>query len=209
MNYYVDAPDVDLPRAGKKLPVGSAVGKDGKLTVVKDMHLKEPYVGQVNLVSGEIAEDFAMYFTASEQTPSLVSLGVLVSDEKVEAAGGLLIQIMPGATESAIASIENSAGMFRDISATMRDYHLKDAVQQLLMHLEPVVLEEKHPQYRCDCSRERIERMLFTLGKDELTDMIAAQHGAQVDCHFCNRRYEFTEEDLKVLLTAATAREEQ
>lgn len=205
---YVDAPDVDLPRAGKKLPVGSAVGKDGKLTVVKDMHLKEPYVGQVNLVSGEIAEDFAMYFTASEQTPSLVSLGVLVSDEKVEAAGGLLIQIMPGATESAIASIENSAGMFRDISATMRDYHLKDAVQQLLMHLEPVVLEEKRPQYRCDCSRERIERMLFTLGKDELTDMIAAQHGAQVDCHFCNRRYEFTEEDLKTILAAAVKEDE-
>lgn len=206
---YVDNPDVDLPRVGKKLPVGPAVGKDGKLTVIKDLHLKEPYVGQVNLVSGEIAEDFAMYFTASEQTPSLVSLGVLVSDEKVEAAGGLLIQLMPGASEAAIASIENSAGMFMDISATMREYHLKDSVQQLLLHLEPEVLEERTPVYRCDCSRERIERMLVTLGKDELTDMIATQHGAKVDCHFCNRRYEFSEEDLKVLLTAATAREEQ
>ena len=206
---YVDNPDVDLPRVGKKLPVGPAVGKDGKLTVIKDLHLKEPYVGQVNLVSGEIAEDFAMYFTASEQTPSLVSLGVLVSDEKVEAAGGLLIQLMPGASEAAIASIENSAGMFMDISATMREYHLKDSVQQLLLHLEPEVLEERTPVYRCDCSRERIERMLVTFGKDELTDMIATQHGAKVDCHFCNRRYEFSEEDLKVLLTAATAREEQ
>ncbi len=206
---YVDNPDVDLPRVGKKLPVGPAVGKDGKLTVIKDLHLKEPYVGQVNLVSGEIAEDFAMYFTASEQTPSLVSLGVLVSDEKVEAAGGLLIQLMPGASEAAIASIENSAGMFMDISATMREYHLKDSVQQLLLHLEPEVLEERTPVYRCDCSRERIERMLVTLGKDELTDMIDTQHGAKVDCHFCNRRYEFSEEDLKVLLAAATAREEQ
>lgn len=206
---YVDNPDVDLPRVGKKLPVGPAVGKDGKLTVIKDLHLKEPYVGQVNLVSGEIAEDFAMYFTASEQTPSLVSLGVLVSDEKVEAAGGLLIQLMPGASEAAIASIENSAGMFMDISATMREYHLKDSVQQLLLHLEPEVLEERAPVYRCDCSRERIERMLVTLGKDELTDMIATQHGAKVDCHFCNRRYEFSEEDLKLLLAAATAREEQ
>lgn len=206
---YVDNPDVDLPRVGKKLPVGPAVGKDGKLTVIKDLHLKEPYVGQVNLVSGEIAEDFAMYFTASEQTPSLVSLGVLVSDEKVEAAGGLLIQLMPGASEAAIASIENSAGMFMDISATMREYHLKDSVQQLLLHLEPEVLEERTPVYRCDCSRERIERMLVTLGKDELTDMIDTQHGAKVDCHFCNRRYEFSEEDLKILLTAATAREEQ
>ncbi len=206
---YVDNPDVDLPRVGKKLSVGPAVGKDGKLTVIKDLHLKEPYVGQVNLVSGEIAEDFAMYFTASEQTPSLVSLGVLVSDEKVEAAGGLLIQLMPGASEAAIASIENSAGMFMDISATMREYHLKDSVQQLLLHLEPEVLEERTPVYRCDCSRERIERMLVTLGKDELTDMIDTQHGAKVDCHFCNRRYEFSEEDLKVLLAAATAREEQ
>lgn len=206
---YVDNPDVDLPRVGKKLPVGPAVGKDGKLTVIRDLHLKEPYVGQVNLVSGEIAEDFAMYFTASEQTPSLVSLGVLVSDEKVEAAGGLLIQLMPGASEAAIASIENSAGMFMDISATMREYHLKDSVQQLLLHLEPEVLEERTPVYRCDCSRERIERMLVTLGKDELTDMIDTQHGAKVDCHFCNRRYEFSEEDLKILLTAATAREEQ
>ena len=150
-----------------------------------------------------------MYFTASEQTPSLVSLGVLVSDEKVEAAGGLLIQLMPGASEAAIASIENSAGMFMDISATMREYHLKDSVQQLLLHLEPEVLKERTPVYRCDCSRERIERMLVTLGKDELTDMIDTQHGAKVDCHFCNRRYEFSEEDLKILLTAATAREEQ
>ncbi len=206
---YVDNPDVDLPRVGKKLPVGPAVGKDGKLTVIRDLHLKEPYVGQVNLVSGEIAEDFAMYFTASEQTPSLVSLGVLISDEKVEAAGGLLIQLMPGASEAAIASIENSAGMFMDISATMREYHLKDSVQQLLLHLEPEVLKERTPVYRCDCSRERIERMLVTLGKDELTDMIDTQHGAKVDCHFCNRRYEFSEEDLKILLTAATAREEQ
>ena len=205
---YVGNPDVELPRVGKKLPVGPAVGKDGKLTVIKDLHLKEPYVGQVNLVSGEIAEDFAMYFTASEQTPSLVSLGVLVSDEKVESAGGLLIQMLPGANEAAIASIENSAGMFMDISGTMREYHLKDAVQQLLLHLEPEVLQERTPQYRCDCSRERIERMLVTLGRDELADMIEKQHGAQVDCHFCNRRYEFSEDDLKTILAAATAAQE-
>ena len=205
---YVGNPDVELPRVGKKLPVGPAVGKDGKLTVIKDLHLKDPYVGQVNLVSGEIAEDFAMYFTASEQTPSLVSLGVLVSDEKVESAGGLLIQMLPGASEAAIASIENSAGMFMDISGTMREYHLKDAVQQLLLHLEPEVLQERTPQYRCDCSRERIERMLVTLGRDELADMIEKQHGAQVDCHFCNRRYEFSEDDLKTILAAATAAQE-
>ncbi len=206
---YVGNPAVDLPRTGKKLPVGAAVGRDGRLTVIKDMHLKEPYVGQVNLVSGEIAEDFAMYFTASEQTPSLVSLGVLVSDERVESAGGLIVQVMPGATEAAIKSIELSAGMFMDISGTMKEYHLEGAVNQLLMHLEPEILERRDTRYACDCSRERVERALITLGRDELHDMIEKQHGAQVDCHFCNKRYQFSESELAALLRAATKREDQ
>ena len=204
---YVDNPGVDLPRTGKKLPVGAAVGKEGRLTVIKDLKLREPYVGQVNLVSGEIAEDFAMYFTASEQTPSLVSLGVLVSDERGEAAGGLIIQILPGASEAAIASIEASAGMFMDISGTMREYHLKDSVPQLLMHLEPEILSTRQPRYACNCSRERIEQVLVALGAEELSDMIREQHGAQVDCHFCNKRYTFCEDELKALLEAATIRE--
>ena len=204
---YVGNPGIDLPRTGAKLPVGAAVGREGRLTVIKDMHLKEPYVGQVNLVSGEIAEDFAMYFTASEQTPSLVSLGVLVSDERVESAGGLIVQVMPGASEAAIRSIEMSAGMFTDISGTMKAYHLDGAVNQLLMHLEPKVLERRDTRYACDCSRARVERALITLGRDELTDMMNTQHGAQVDCHFCNKRYQFSEDELAALLEAATARE--
>lgn len=206
---YVGNPGIDLPRAGKKLPVGAAVGRDGRLTVIKDMHLREPYVGQVNLVSGEIAEDFAMYFTASEQTPSLVSLGVLVSDAKVESAGGLIVQVMPGASEAAIQSIEQSAGMFMDISGTMKEYHLEGAVQQLLLHLEPEILERRDTRYACDCTRERVERALITLGREELQDMIEKQHGAQVDCHFCNKRYDFSEEHLRALLQAATAREDE
>ncbi len=206
---YVDNPGIDLPRTGSKLPVGAAVGKEGRLTVIKDLHLREPYVGQVNLVSGEIAEDFAMYFTASEQTPSLVSLGVLVSDERVESAGGLIVQLMPGAGEAAIQSIEMSAGMFMDISGTMKEYHLDGAVSQLLMHLQPQVLERRNTKYACDCSRERVERALITLGAQELSDMIDTQHGAQVDCHFCNKRYSFSEADLRSLLSAATVREGQ
>ncbi len=201
---YVDNPAVDLPRTGPKLPVGAAVGREGRLSIIKDLRLREPYVGQVNLVSGEIAEDFAMYFTASEQTPSLVSLGVLVSDAKVESAGGLIVQLMPGASEAAIQSIENSAGMFMDISGTMKEYHLEGAVDQLLMHLQPQVLERRETRYACDCSRERVERALITLGRDELGDMIATQHGAKVDCHFCNKRYAFSEDDLKRLLESAT-----
>ena len=206
---YVDNPGVDLPRMGKKLPVGAAVGKEGKMTVIKDMGMREPYIGQVNLVSGEIAEDFAMYFTASEQTPSLVSLGVLVDDEKVIAAGGLIVQMLPGASEAAIASVEHSVPMFADISATIQEYHLEGAVNQLLLHLEPEVLEKKVPHYQCDCSRERIEGMLVTLGSEELQDMIDTQQGAQVDCHFCLKRYKFNAEDLKVLLAAATMREDK
>ena len=203
---YVDNPGIDLPRTGKKLPVGAAVGKEGRLTVIKDLKLREPYVGQVNLVSGEIAEDFAMYFTASEQTPSLVSLGMLVSDEKVESAGGLIVQVMPGASEAAIASIEASAGMFMDISGTMKEYHLDGAVNQLLMHLEPEVLQRCSPRWHCDCSREKLERVLITLGAEEIRDMIATQHGAKVDCHFCNKRYQFSEADLRALLAAAQSR---
>ena len=203
---YVDNPGVDLPRTGKKLPVGVAVGREGRLTVVKDLRLREPYVGQVNLVSGEIAEDFAMYFTASEQTPSLVSLGVLVSDERVESAGGLIVQMMPGAGEAAIASVEASAGMFIDISGTMKEYHLEGAVNQLLLHLKPVILERRDARYACDCSRERVERALISLGREELTDMIREQHGAQVDCHFCNKRYSFTEGELQALLASATSK---
>ena len=200
---YVDNPGVELPRAGKKLPVGAAVGNTGKMTVVKDLGLREPYVGQTHLVSGEIAEDFAMYFTASEQVPSLVSLGVLVG-EKVESAAGLIIQMLPGASEAAIQSVEFSAGMFGDISGTMKEYGLEGSLQQLLMHLQPEVLSHTQPVYRCDCSRSRIERMLITLGREELESMIAEQHGAQVDCHFCNKRYEFSENDLVNLLANAT-----
>ena len=203
---YAAFPDVELPRAANgKLPVGAAVGKDGRLTVVKDLGLREPYVGMVNLVSGEIAEDFAMYFTASEQVPSLVSLGVLVG-ERVEAAGGLIIQMLPGAGEAAIQSIEQSAGMFMDISGTMREYHLEGAVQQLLSHLEPEILSTRQPRYACNCSRERIEQVLVALGAEELSDMIREQHGAQVDCHFCNKRYQLTEAQLRDLLNRATNR---
>ena len=201
---YVGNPEVELPRAANgKLPVGAAVGKDGRLTVVKDLGLREPYVGMVNLVSGEIAEDFAMYFTASEQVPSLVALGVLVG-ERVEAAGGLIVQMMPGASEAAIASVEQSAGMFMDISGTMREYHLKGSVTQLLVHLEPEILSQLTPAYRCDCSRERVERALISLGREEIENMIREQHGAQVDCHFCDRRYRLSEEELRALLERAT-----
>lgn len=199
-------PEVDPPRNGEKLNVGAAVGRDGMLTVVKDMRMREPYVGQVRLRSGEIGEDFAMYFTASEQTPSLVSLGVLVGEEVIS-AGGLIIQMMPGASEAAIQSIETSAGMFMDISGTLKTDHLDGALTQLLSHLEPEVLDRLPLRYHCDCTRERVERALISLGEKELTEMIEEQHGCDVDCHFCNTRRHFSETELRELLEKAKARD--
>ena len=201
---YVDNPDLELPlRADGKLDVGGAVGKNGQLTVIKDMGLKEPYVGMVNLRSGEIGEDLAMYFTASEQTPSLVSVGVLTNNTVV-AAGGLVVQIMPGCSEIALKSIEYSAPMFMNISATIQEFGLNGAYQQLLSHLEPEIIGTARPRYLCDCSRERFERGLISLGRDELTTLINEDHGAELSCHFCNRTFRFTEKQLVSLLEQAT-----
>jgi len=200
---YVQNPDVELPlRADGKLDVGAAVGNKGQLTVIKDMGLKEPYVGMVNLQSGEIGEDLAMYFTASEQTPSLVSVGVLTNNTVV-AAGGLIIQIMPGCTDIAIKSIEMSAPMFMNISQTIHEFGLYGAYQQLLCHLESEILGVARPKYLCDCSRERFERGLISLGAEELTTLINEDHGAELSCHFCNRTFRFTEGQLRNLLEQA------
>lgn len=201
---YVDNPDVELPlRADGKLDVGGAVGKKGQLTVIKDMGMKEPYVGMVNLRSGEIGEDLAMYFTASEQTPSLVSVGVLTNNTVV-AAGGLVIQIMPGCSDIALKSIELSAPMFMNISGTIQEFGLNGAYQQLLSHLEPEIIGTARPRYLCDCSRERFERGLISLGSEELSSLINEDHGATLSCHFCNRTFRFTEQQLISLLEQAT-----
>ena len=205
---FVANPGAEVPRRGEKLDVGAAVGKNGMLTVIKDMRLKEPYIGQTRLVSGEIGEDFAMYFTASEQTPSLVSVGVLVGDT-VQAAGGLVIQVMPGASDIAIRSIEASAGMFMNISKSILDDGLDGTLEQLLSHLEPELLSRQSIGYVCDCSRERVERALMSLGEAELTDMINTQHGAEVDCHFCNTRRRFTEADLRAIIDRIRVLKEQ
>lgn len=196
---FVSHPGIELPRRGEKLDVGAAVGKNGTLTVIKDMGMREPYIGQVPLVSGEIGEDFAMYFASSEQTPSLVSVGVLVAD-RVVSAGGLVIQMMPGASEAAIKSVEYSAGMFMDISRTMAADHLDGALEQLLTHLEPEILDRIPVKYECDCSRERVEKALISLGEKELRAMIDEQGGAEVDCHFCNTRRRFSVSELEQLI---------
>lgn len=199
---YVENPSVDLPRVNGKLAVGDAVGRNGRLTIIRDMGIGEPYVGQVNLISGELAEDYAMYFTASEQVPSLVALGVLVKDS-VLSAGGLIVQMMPGATEEAIERIEAQSEAFKNISAAMEGIGLDEAVERLLGPLEPEVIGRLNTRYECDCSRERVERALISMGEKELSQLIEEQGSAEVGCQFCGKKRNFTKDELTQLLEKA------
>ena len=203
----VQEPIAELPPTPEgKLDVAGYVGRTGKLTVVRDMGYGDPYVGVCNLVSGEIALDFAQYFTASEQQPSLVYLGVRLEIEtgEVRAAGGMLVQPLPGCSESVIDALTERASGIAQLSAKLdAGMTLTDAVTELLDGFDPRVVAEYAPVYRCDCSRERIERALISVGVEELTVMIEEDHGAEVGCQFCNRKYRFDEEELRGLLAAA------
>lgn len=196
-------PVVELPlNARGKLDVAGAVGTDGYLAVIRDLGLKESYVGQVPLISGEIAEDITNYFATSEQTPTVCGLGVLVNpDLTVRAAGGFLVQLLPFASEEAIGKLEAAIQKIPPASA-MIDQGLTppDICRMLLEGLEPEILDERMPAYRCDCSRERVERALLSLGREGLEEMIREDHGAQVNCHFCEKQYCFSEEELRSLL---------
>ena len=201
----VDNPRLELPRKNGKLDVGGAVGREGRLTVVRDMGMREPYVGQVRLQSGEIGEDMAYYYTVSEQTPSLVSVGVLVG-ERVLSAGGLVIQPLPGCGEAALQSLEMTAPMCVNLSDTLLRLGAEAALYDLLGHLQPEVLETGRLTYQCDCSRERIERALISLGAAELRDMIDRQGGAEVGCQFCGKKRRFSAGDLRALMRPAVER---
>ena len=199
---YVENPELDLPRVNGKLAVGEAVGRNGRLTIIRDMGFGEPYVGQVNLVSGELAEDYAMYFTASEQVPSLVSLGVLIKD-KVISAAGLIVQMLPGATSEAVTRVEEIAPNLKGISQSMNGVGLDEAVANLLGTLSPEVIGRLDTRYECDCSRDRIERALISMGEEELVSLIEEQESAEVGCQFCGKKRTFTREQLQELLTRA------
>lgn len=196
---YAENPHVDLPRVNEKLPVGDAVGTDGYLSVTRDLGLKEPYTGKVKLVSGEIAEDFAYYYALSEQTPSLVSLGVLVGDGVIS-AGGLILQTLPGADEDAISKVEALANRMKPVRETIQEFGLAGAVDELFKGLDPEIVLERDVSYRCDCSRARVEGALVSLGEAELSSMIEEGEDTRVDCHFCGKRYEFSPEALRILL---------
>ena len=203
---YVEHPAVDLPlRPDGKLDVGAAVGADGTLTVIKDLNMKDPQVGSVQLLGGEIAEDIAQYFVESEQIPTACALGVLVDrDQSVHCAGGYLIQLLPGAGEDVISRVE--AGVYAAGAVTKLLAANDDPAAMLktvLSDFEVEILEEAPVEYRCTCSRERVERALISLGKDELQQLLDEQGEADLTCQFCDRVHHFAAEDLKALIRAA------
>lgn len=205
---YLENPAVELPLGPDgKLDVSMAVGWFGELTVVRDMGLKEPYVGRCGLVSGEIAEDFARYFAVSEQQPSLVYLGVRVDPHSgaVRAGGGLILQPLPQCPEEVLDALQGRAEGIKALAGMLEEgVGLETALGKLFHGLDWRVTERQVPAFRCDCSRERLERALLSLGRVELADMIETERGAELTCHFCNAKYRFSEADLRQLLREAT-----
>ena len=200
---YVTNPQVELPlRADGKLDVGGAVGHEGTLTVIKDLHMKEPYVGTIDLLGGEIAEDIAGYFVESEQIPTACGLGVLVDrDQSVKSAGGYLIQLLPGATEDTIVKVEGGIMVAGPVSALLeQDPDPEHLLRTVMSDFDLKILETQPVSYKCYCSRERVERALISLGRKELEDMLREQGGCQLSCQFCDAVYDFSKEDLEKLL---------
>ena len=205
---YVTNPAVDVPRkAHAKLDVGAAVGCDGELTVIKDIGMREPYVGSVQLVGGEIAEDIAAYFVESEQIPTACALGVLVApDQTVQAAGGYLIQLLPGADDAVVSAVERGIAKVGAVSAKL-DQGISPLalLQEVLGEFELEVLETTPVEYRCQCSRERVSRALISMGRQELEALIRDQGCAELTCQFCDKVYQFSKEELEQLLLEATS----
>ena len=198
---YPIVPDVIVPaNALGKLDVGGAIGK-GTLSVIKDMGLKEPYVGQTQLQTGEIAEDLTYYFAASEQVPSAVGLGVLMNkDNTVRQAGGFIIQLMPFAEEGVIARLEENLAKVASVTALLEEGKSPAGMLQILLNgMDPEITDTSEVFFRCNCSKERIERVLISLGKEELSDMIQEGEPIEVNCQFCNKSYSFTVDELKTL----------
>lgn len=200
---YVYNPDVDLPlnEAGK-FDVAGAIGENGYLNVIRDMGLKEPYIGYVNLISGEIADDIAYYYVISEQIPSIVALGVLIDkDGSVLNSGGYIIQLMPGADEGIIDMLEQKVITMPRITQLLLEEKTPEEVLELILgDLSLKISEKTATNYICNCSRDRMERNLITLGREEIRDLIAEQRGAELVCHFCNKKYVFSEGELSNLV---------
>lgn len=196
MRGTIDNPRAELPlRADGKLDVGGCVGRNGRLTVVKSMGLKDPYSGSCRLVSGEIAEDFAAYYLYSEQQPSAIALGVKIgTDYRCVGAGGVVIQALPGATEEAISAAETAMKNFSSISTLVKEKSLEEIIEE---NFGKCATEEYEPRYKCLCSREYIGGILKSMGRKELESIIAEQGQITVNCEFCEKNYRFTASDVE------------
>ena len=198
-------PEADLPlKKDGHLDVGGLVGHHGRLTVIKDLGLKEPYIGQSQLVSGELGEDFAQYFTVSEQQPSLVALGCLVHEGYCLSAGGVLVQAMPGCSEELLEQLELRSVFFTAISREVADVALEDLATAWFDGLNMQILSREPVKYQCDCSRDKMEKALIALGRTELRQLIDEDGGAELTCHFCRAAHRFTREQLEDLLARAS-----
>lgn len=203
----VTNPVVELPLNSQgKLDVSGAIGKNGTLSVVKDLGLREPYVGVIPLVSGEVAEDIASYYAVSEQIPTVCALGVLVdTDLSVKAAGGYLIQLLPFASEKCIDIIEKNIAKMRPVSALLAEgVTPQEIADMLLADLEPNELDTASPEYKCDCSRKRTEEILISIGRNELEEIVAEGKDTEVSCHFCGKKYVFTPDEIARLAKGAS-----
>lgn len=200
---YVMNSVVEIPLNSKgKLDVSGAVGKNGTLTVIKDLGLKEPYCGQIPLVSGEIAEDITAYYAVSEQIPTVCALGVLVNpDLTVKAAGGYIIQLLPGADEKTICELEESIKDLKPVTTLLSEGKTpQDIIMLALGKFETEVLYTQDIAYKCNCTRERVERALVSIGMEELEQLAAQQETTEVKCHFCDKAYIFSSQDVKQLI---------
>lgn len=200
---YIQNPIVEIPlNSVGKLDVKGAVGVDGNLYVIKDIGMKEPYIGQIPIVSGEIAEDVTNYFATSEQTPSVCALGVLVNkDLSVKKAGGYIIQLLPGCDEEIISKIEKNISSIESVTTMLDNGHTPDDIAiKAMAGIEIDKLDESNMCYKCNCSRERVENALISTGLASLEEMASSQEDTKVDCHFCNKSYVFTPSDIKELI---------
>ena len=187
---YVENPIVEIEdRPDGKLNVGGAIGANGTLSVVRDLGLREPYVGQIPLVSGEVAEDITAYYATSEQTPTVCALGVLVEpDLSIRKAGGYLLQLLPGATEEEITQLEKNIAAMPSMTQMLEDGMSLEQIMEMVLHgFNPNVLDELNAEYHCDCSQERVERALISMGKAELDNLAQEEPVAEVCCQFCDK----------------------
>lgn len=199
---YIKNPNVDIPlKSNGKLDVGSAVGKDGMLYIIKDIGLKEPYVGLTKLVSGEIAEDFTEYFAKSEQIPTAIALGVLVDKNGVKSAGGYIVQVMPDATEQDISNLEQNLSAIPPISKLLEENKTLEEIAELICGDDKLLVFDyaTPPKYKCDCEKSRIEKGLISIGEKELDNIINTDGRAEIICRFCKKAYNFSKEDLEKL----------